>query len=133
MCIASLPSSLRSLRSTLLGMLRKDASQCVWVAVATGQVISVRGWGCRPPCYEGGRGGPDVRGRCVAFAACIGREGCAFWEGMVKLETGLARPGEELIGSAGWVVKGGPGGTRTRDLLNAIEARSQLRHRPTYF
>ena len=26
---------------------------------------------------------------------------------------------------------GGPGGIRTRDLLNAIEARSQLRHRPT--
>ena len=25
---------------------------------------------------------------------------------------------------------GGPGGSRTRDLLNAIEARSQLRHRP---
>ena len=26
---------------------------------------------------------------------------------------------------------GGPGGIRTLDLLNAIEARSQLRHRPT--
>jgi hypothetical protein len=26
---------------------------------------------------------------------------------------------------------GGPGGIRTPDLLNAIEARSQLRHRPT--
>ena len=27
---------------------------------------------------------------------------------------------------------GGPGGIRTPDLLNAIEARSQLRHRPTH-
>jgi hypothetical protein len=30
----------------------------------------------------------------------------------------------------GWK-NGGPGGSRTRDLFNAIEARSQLRHRPT--
>ncbi len=29
------------------------------------------------------------------------------------------------------VARGGPGGIRTPGLLNAIEARSQLRHRPT--
>jgi hypothetical protein len=31
---------------------------------------------------------------------------------------------------SGWEF-GGPAGIRTPDLLNAIEARSQLRHRPT--
>ena len=30
------------------------------------------------------------------------------------------------------VPSGGPGGTRTPDLLNAIQSRSQLRHRPVY-
>ena len=29
-------------------------------------------------------------------------------------------------------VDGGPGGIRTLDLLHAMEARSQLRHRPTH-
>ena len=38
----------------------------------------------------------------------------------------MEKAGELNIGAYG-----GPGGIRTLDLLNAIEARSQLRHRPT--
>ena len=32
----------------------------------------------------------------------------------------------------GWIL-GGPGGIRTRDLISAIDARSQLRYRPVHY
>ena len=42
-----------------------------------------------------------------------------------------ARAAQVIDALINWVARGGPGGIRTPGLLNAIEARSQLRHRPT--
>src|SRR5580700_561187 len=98
---------------------------------------------------------------CLALAACaegwaVGADcgaGCCGRVGLVKMARTSARtsaprnrPGEDRVLSKSWVGKssgedckfakllqrfGGPGRDRTDDLFHAMEARSQLRHRPT--
>ena len=51
---------------------------------------------------------------------------------VAELAAGLERATAEALRNPvlSTVPSGGPGGTRTPDLLNAIQSRSQLRHRP---
>ena len=46
--------------------------------------------------------------------------------------SGMNQGVSEAVRDESGMVSGGPGGIRTPDLLNAIEARSQLRYRPTW-
>lgn len=72
---------------------------------------------------------PDQRQR---FQQLFFPEGIAF-DGRAFVGTAATAPAfSDLRGSESWEGKfGGPEGIRTPDLLNAIQARSQLRHWPT--